>query len=50
MGAFGEFGDTETDRTTAVIAKVEAEVIIKIVGLREFTVDHQFEIVADAAA
>ena len=49
MRTLREFRDAETDCATAIIAKVETEVIIEVIGLREFTIDDQFEVVADAA-
>ena len=50
MGTISEFGNAETNRPTAVIAKVETEVIVEVVGLREFTVDDKFEVMSDATA
>ena len=45
MRTLREFRDAETDCATAIIAKVETEVIIEVIGLREFTIDDQFEVV-----
>ena len=45
-----KLGQAEAHATTAVVAKVVAEVAVQVIGLRHLAVDNQLDIMADAAA